>query len=64
MLAGGVELDTKIFVVTEEVRPLSEALGELKAFPHAISWGLYQVAVRAMLARVNKIASWQETQRC
>ena len=33
---------------------MSEALGELKAFPHAISWGLYQVAVRSRDARTRQ----------
>ena len=46
VLAGGIELENKIYVVTEEVKPLAEQLPQLKAYPNAISWGIYQIAVR------------------
>jgi len=43
----GVETETNIYIVTEEVRPLNEVLDEyrrMKGDRGAISWGIYSVA--------------------
>ena len=42
-----VELDTNIYVVTEQVTPLDELLQSLRTNTAALAWGLYQVTVRA-----------------
>ncbi len=43
----GAETTEAIYVVTDEVTPLDEALAELRLSPASIGWGLYQITVRA-----------------
>eukprot|EP01133_Synstelium_polycarpum_P007413 gene7413-8670_t len=39
----GIELDTHIYIVTEPVVPLDDALEDIKKYDNALSWGIYQV---------------------
>ncbi len=43
----GAETTEAIYVVTDEVTPVDEALGELRLNPASVGWGLYQITVRA-----------------
>lgn len=40
----GIELETSIYIVTEEVKPLVERLPSIKTQDNALSWGLYTTA--------------------
>ncbi|EGG15150.1 SCY1 family protein kinase [Cavenderia fasciculata] len=39
----GLETDSNIYIVTETITPLDEAIQDIKKFDDAISWGIYQI---------------------
>ena len=43
----GLETESVIYIVTEEVTPLEEKLDELRDYQNSMSWGIYEVTVKS-----------------
>jgi len=53
----GIELETSIYIVTEEVKPLADRIQEIKSQGNSISWGLYTIAVRSSSSSSSSLST-------